>query len=197
MPFSIPRLPAALTLLLIFVAAPRPAATQETFPRASDVASVDAIVEAAYDALARAPGAPFQWNRLRSLFLPGARLIPNVAQTGGELQPQTVEQFIAIVQAAWEENIGIGSPNDKGFEERQVAARTEQYGSVAHVFSTYEKHFWQDPAVIGRGINSFQLLRHNGRWWITGIIWDEEPAAGPVPDRYRGSGGDGSGARDE
>jgi hypothetical protein len=38
--------------------------------------------------------------------------------------------------------------------------------------------------VLGRGINSIQMVRKDGRWWITSIIWDEETGAGPVPAKY-------------
>jgi len=61
---------------------------------------------------------------------------------------------------------------------------TEQYGDIAHVMSTYEKHRWGDTTVIGRGINSIQMIRKDNRWWVTSIIWDEETGAGPVPPKY-------------
>ena len=78
----------------------------------------------------------------------------------------------------------IGTPNDRGFAESGVAGKTEQFGDIAHVLSTYEKHLWGDTQVRGRGINSFQMVRKEGRWWITSLIWDEETGAGPVPATY-------------
>ena len=60
----------------------------------------------------------------------------------------------------------------------------QQYGDIAHVMSTYEKHRWGDTTVAGRGINSIQLVRKDNRWWVTSIIWDEETGAGPVPAKY-------------
>lgn len=148
----------------------------------ADVASPAALVKAAYEAVSRAPAKPFQWDRFRSLFLSGARLIPNTEQTGGAFTPHTVESFITWIDGGWQRV--IGTPNDRGFAETEVSAKVEQYGDVAHVLSTYQKYIWGETQVRGRGINSFQMIKKDGRWWITSLIWDEETGAGPVPAKY-------------
>ena len=150
--------------------------------RSDDVASPEAVVRAAYDAISRAPGAPFQWDRFRSLFIAEARLIPNTEQTGGRFTVHTVESFVSWIDDGWKRV--IGTAQDRGFAESHVSGVTEQFGDVAHVFSTYEKHIWNDKNVLGRGINSFQLVWKDGRWWISSIAWDEEHGAGPVPAKY-------------
>src|SRR6266513_2414962 len=50
-----------------------------------DVESIDAIISAAYDSISGPPGKR-DWNRERSLFIPGARLIP-MAENAGETSP--------------------------------------------------------------------------------------------------------------
>ena len=167
---------AAVLLLLPSVAAAQAPAAD---PR--DVASPEAVVAALYETVQRAPGEQFDWNRARSLFLPSARLIPNTEQTGGEFRVLTLEEFIAWIDGV----TVIGGANDRGFAEEQVAARVDRFGDVAHVFSTYEKRFHGDPRVLGRGINSVQLVFHDGRWWISQLVWDEESGAGPLPEKYR------------
>ena len=94
----------------------------------------------------------------------------------------TVDSFITWIDDGWKRV--IGTPQDRGFAESHVAGITEQFGDVAHVFSTYEKHIWNDKNVLGRGINSIQLVKKDGRWWISSIAWDEEPAGGQVPSKY-------------
>ena len=153
----------------------------QTAPRPSDVESPEAIVLAAYAAIAREPGRPFDWDRFRSLFLPDARLIPNTEQRQGSFDVLTTEGFIEWIQAF---TPPPGSTNDQGFQEEQVSAEVVRYGDVAHVFSTYQKHFWGSDEILGRGINSFQLVHNDGRWWIAGIAWDEENGAGPIPAEY-------------
>lgn len=160
---------------------PSLALAQTPAPRSADVASIEAIVTAMYASVQRAPGQPFPWDRMRSLFLPGATLIPNPEQTGGVSRVMSVEEFIA-----WADGMGeIGGPDDQGFAEEEIAHVTERYGDIAHRFSTYQKHFWGDTTILGRGINSIQLLHRDGRWWVVSVIWDEETGAGPIPARYR------------
>ena len=168
---------------LLSLGVPAALLAQAPAAKATDVESPEAVARATYETVSRKPGEPFQWDRFRSLFLPGARLIPNQEQTQNTFTPHTVDSFIAWIDEAWK-RVGIGSPNDRGFAESQVSSITEQYGDIAHVMSTYEKYIPGDSRVIGRGINSIQLVKKDGRWWISSIVWDEETGAGPVPAKY-------------
>ena len=67
----------------------------------ADVASIDAIVRAAYDVISGSSGEKRDWDRERSLFYPGARLIPTAKPGANDgLAPQMldVEGFIARVE---------------------------------------------------------------------------------------------------
>src|SRR5437773_8280912 len=103
-------------------------------PDPADVESIDAIVTAAYDGISGPAGKKRDWNRERSLYFPGARLIPTAMKPGGEnvdLAPQIldIDGFIARVEPFFEEN---------GFYEKEIARRTEQFGNIAYVWSTWE-----------------------------------------------------------
>lgn len=146
----------------------------------ADVATPEAIVAALYETVQRPPGEEFDKERALSLFLPTARLIPTPEQTGGSFAAYSPREF-------WEwadELTMVGSPEDRGFHEEQIAARIDRYGDIAHVLSTYQARFWDDDEIVARGINSIQLLRRDGRWWVTAMVWDEEEAAGPLPEEY-------------
>lgn len=170
-----------LTVLsLTFLSASGRTVLAQHYPLPGDVESPEAVVNAAYRSLDRAPGEEFQWDRFRSLFLPEATLIPNTQQTGGAFRILSPEDFIAWIDSV----VTIGGPNDQGFTEEAVNNVVERYGDIAHVFSTYQKRFWENEDVLGRGINSFQVVRHDDRWWIVGIVWDEETGAGPIPTKY-------------
>jgi hypothetical protein len=157
---------------------------QTTDVRPEDVASPKTIVLAGYDALAREPGENFDWDRFRGLFLPGALMIPSTEQRGGEFDILSVQDFIDWVDNYYAENNPIGGPDDQGFQEEEIATVIEQFGDVAHAFSTYQRHLWNQDEILGRGINSFQLVYNAGRWWIAGVAWDEEVGAGPLPEEY-------------
>ena len=169
--------------VLLFITA-LPAAAQE--PRPADVASPEAIVTAAYEALVRAPGENFDWDRTRTLFHPRAVLLPNTEQTGGIPQTFSLEEFIAWIDGWYAANAPIGGPNDQGFAEEAIHNEVRRYGDVANVFSTYQKRFYGSDEILGRGLNSFQLVFRDGRWWIVSIVWDEENGAGPLPAPFLG-----------
>lgn len=150
----------------------------------NDVHTPEAIVTAAYEALERQPGEPFDWARFRALFLPAATLLPNTEQTGGTPRVYSPEGFTDWIEASYAEHAPIGSAKDRGFTEEEVHHEIHRYGDIAQVFSTYQKRYADDETVLGRGINSFQLVHREGRWWIVSIAWDEENGAGPIPDSF-------------
>jgi hypothetical protein len=145
----------------------------------ADVESVDAIIAASYDVISGPAGKKRDWNRDRSLFYPGARLIPTAKPGANDsLAPQIldVDGFIARVEPYFAEH---------GFFETEIARRTEQFGHIAHVWSTYEsRHSADDPKPFMRGINSFQLFYDGNRWWILNIFWQQESAQDPIPEEY-------------
>jgi hypothetical protein len=146
----------------------------------SDVESIDAIIAAAYDVISGPAEQKRDWNRERSLFYPGARLIPTASVPGRNdvnLEPQIldVEGYIARAEPILK----------AGFYETEIARRTEQFGRIAHVLSTYESHHDPgDPAPFMRGINSFQLFHDGKRWWILSVYWQHESAEHAIPEKY-------------
>jgi hypothetical protein len=147
----------------------------------ADVESIDAIIAATYDVISGPAGKKRDWDRERSLFIPGARLIPTAVVAGRndvELAPQIldIDGYIARVQPLLEK---------EGFYEKEVARRVEQFGRIAHVWSTYEsRHDSTDAEPFMRGINSIQLFNDGKRWWIVSIYWQHESALHPLPDNY-------------
>ncbi|HXX42807.1 MAG TPA: hypothetical protein VEI58_11155 [Chthoniobacterales bacterium] len=143
-----------------------------------DVESIDAIINALYDGISGPAGKKREWDRERSLYYPGARLIPTGQPNADPIAPQMldVEGFIARVEPFFEKN---------GFYEIEIARRTDQFGQIAHVWSTYEsKHSLDDPEPFMRGINSIQLFHDGERWWVVSIYWQQEGDTALIPKKY-------------
>jgi hypothetical protein len=183
-PGVLPR--AALTIILLGASVTAsalvpPGQTDKPSPpaaNATDVASIDSIVAALYDVISGPAGKKRDWDRMRSLFIPGARLIPTGKRQSGEVASRvlTVEDYISGSTKALEEG---------GFFEREIARRTENFGSIAHVFSTYDSRRKADDAKpFARGINSIQLMNDGKRWWIVTIFWQGEGPDNPLPEKY-------------
>jgi hypothetical protein len=153
-----------------------PAAPTSSVPaRPEDVASIDAIIAALYDVISGPAGQKRDWDRFRSLFTTGARLIP----TGR--RPDSTRVMRVITPDEYATNIGPQLENG-GFFEREIGRRTERFGAVAHVFSAYDsKRTAADTVPFARGINSIQLFNDGKRWFVVTIFWDSERPDNPIP----------------
>lgn len=141
-----------------------------------DVASIESIVAALYDVISGPAGQARDWTRMRSLFIPGGRLMPTAVRPGGAtgIRLLEVNDYIAVSGPMLERI---------GFREREIARRVERFGHIAHVFSTYEGRMETEPTVI-RGINSIQLLNDGSRWWVVNVYWEAERPDNPLPAQY-------------
>ncbi len=146
--------------------------------RPSDVASVESIIGSLYDVISGAANQARDWNRFRSLFASGARLIVAAPSPDGRVpsRSMTVEEYIVAADPFLQRD---------GFWEQEIARRVERYGNVAHVFSTYESRVrTADSSPFTRGINSIQLVTNGERWWVVTILWDFERPGNPIPAEY-------------
>lgn len=167
--------------------------TQTAAPPAADpadVATLDSIIAALYDVISGPAGRKRDWDRFRSLFAPGARLIPTSPRrppgTPADA-PLTGKEEYAARALTPEEYIQRSGPflEGQGFHERETARRTEQFGHIAHAFSTYEGRRKADDAKpFVRGINSIQLANDGRRWWIVTVFWEAETERTPLPEKY-------------
>lgn len=142
----------------------------------ADVESIDAIVTALYDVIS-GPAGPRDWERFQSLFRDGGRLMPTGGPQGGEttLLMWSPEEYGERAATWFAEN---------AFYEIEASRVVEEYGRIAHVFSTYESR--RDPSAepFVRGINSIQLFNDGSRWWILTVFWTDERGSGPIPAKY-------------
>lgn len=159
-----------------------PTTQAATVPAANpaDVSSVDAIMAATYDVISGPPTKKRDWDRFRSLFVPGARLIPaeRAKDATGifKVDVITPDEYAKFADPYFSKN---------GFAEREIFRKSERYGNIMQIFSTYEsRHDASDAKPFARGINSFQLLYDGKRWWVVTIYWQEEDAENPLPKEF-------------
>jgi hypothetical protein len=158
-------------------AAGNAAATSPPAANPADVATPEALLAATYGVISGPAGQPRDWDRFRSLFIPGARLISNNPHAPGTL-PQVIEpdRYAALAAPYFDKN---------GFFEMEAARRSKRFGPMMDVWSTYEsRHTAADPQPFARGINSFQLFYDGKRWWIVTIYWVEETPDLPLPKEF-------------
>ena len=162
---------------------PAPAAAPAPIPPvrdSADVKTLDGIMHAIYAVISGDSGQARDWDRFRSLFAPGARLIPTGPRPGGAgIRVLSADEYVTRAS---------GALARQGFYEGEIARRAETYGPVTHLFSTYEsRHAPSDAQPFVRGINSFQLFNDGARWYVVTIYWWGETPDTPIPSRYLAS----------
>jgi len=155
---------------------PQDPSTQVPAPKPEDVKSTDSVLAAVY-AVISGPAGDRDWNRFRSLFLPGATLTSAGKDREGNIhvRPRSVEQYVTGAGGYFAQH---------GFFESPIVSRVQTFGNVAHILCSYESRSAPGEAPFARGINSFQLAYDGKRWWIVSILWDEERPDNPLPKEF-------------
>lgn len=146
-------------------------------PRAEDVSTIDGIIKAYYEVISGPAGQPRQWSRDRTLYIPDIRFVAVSEDKNGQARAQIAshQQFVDASDPMLVKD---------GFYESEIHRVTQNFGHIAHVFSTYETRQKKDGPVIARGINSIELFYDGKRWWIASAIWDDERPDNKIPPEY-------------
>ncbi len=142
------------------------------------VNSLDSTLETLYGVISGPKGEKRNWELFDYLFLEDAKLIPSGQNRQGATKPRymTTKEYIELSGKWLEEN---------GFFEKELHRKTEVFGSLVHVWSTYESFKnATDEVPFARGINSIQLFFDGHRYWITNIYWTGERPDLPIPADY-------------
>ena len=137
------------------------AAVAASPPSKADLAGINQAVRGVYEVISGPPGQKRDFDRMRSLFAPGATLkaIGPKGLRGGSL-----EDYIGRNKDVLER---------EGFTERELGRRIEVWGGLATAWSAYDGRT-ANGSFHERGINSFQLVKIDGKWLVASILWQEE-----------------------
>jgi hypothetical protein len=142
-----------------------------------DFATIDSTINTLYTVISGEAGAKRDWDKFKSLFVPGGMLRATVkTQTGTRrLVEFTPDQYIERNGPAFER---------QAFYEKEIFRKTDQFGDIANVFSTYSSSATKDGEPFQRGINTIQMRYDGTRWWIVSLLWQGETADTPLPKQY-------------
>ena len=115
-----------------------------------EVQSLDAMVAAIYDVISGPPGAR-DWNRFNSLFARDARLM--AVRVPKEGKPV----LVVMTPAGYAERAGSYFL-EHGFFEHELSRKTDSFGAMTHIYSTYESRETKDGKPIDRGMNSMEFF---------------------------------------
>lgn len=174
----IPQRTFSITVAIMLLMKLSPLSSQSNSPYADDVTSLDNIMTALYDVISGNAGVKRDWDRFQYLFTDDARLIPSNKKKDGPMGYRILspQDYVELAGKMLEKD---------GFIEKEIHQKVERYGSLVHVWSTYESYrSTEDSEPFMRGINSIQLLNDGKRWWIMQIYWLGETEDNPIPSEY-------------
>ena len=147
--------------------------TSANNPYAKDVSSESNIIAALYEVISGEAGEARDWERFKYLFGKDAKLIPTNKSATGVFGYRTLTP---------EDYINLFSTRIKtGFFEKELKHELDSYGTIAHVFSTYETRESKNGPITNRGINSIQLFYDQQRYYIVNIFWCAESMGFTLP----------------
>lgn len=147
-----------------------------------NVLTLESTINALYAVISGEKKEKRDWALFKFLFYPEAKLIASGKNDDGKLQVKYMkpEEYIKSSGKWLVEN---------GFFETEIHRSVDHFGTMAHVFSTYETyHSKKDETPFMRGINSIQLFNDGKRWWIVNIYWSQESKRNLIPQDYLPNG---------
>jgi hypothetical protein len=136
-------------------------------------------VAAIYDVISGPPG-PRDWNRFNSLFFPEARLVAvRAPKDGGR------PSLVLMNPKGYQDRAGSHFL-EHGFFEHELSRKTDSFGAMTHIYTTYESRETKDGKPIDRGINSMEFFYDGVRYWCVQIYWDSERPGNLIPEKYLG-----------
>ena len=117
------------------------------------------------------------WDNYRNLFLATATktsLRPD-GKPGRQLRTTNLEEFIRKVGPLYARD---------GFYEYATGLEIQEYNGIATAFQSYYCKNLKGT-FEATGINCYQLVYADNRWWIANTTFVEEDKENPIPSKYR------------
>jgi len=144
----------------------------------ADVGSIADIVRVSYEVFSGPAGAPRQWRRDSTLYMPGATFVSVDAPNGKvKVTIMTPDEYRRTNNAEFVKN---------GIFETEIGRRIERYSNVAEVRSVTVARTTPNGPVNGRWVNYFHLYWDGSRWWIASMVWDRERPGHLIPKEWVG-----------
>jgi hypothetical protein len=139
----------------------------------------ESVITEIYQSVTFPPDTTPDWEKVKSLFIDEAVIVLRTSFTKMDVMDK--QGFADL----FTRDIEKYSMDKTGFQEKIIQKKMTVIGDVAHCFVLYEASIPNNPNPPQRGVDSFQLLKKEGRWRIVSII-NEIPRPGvPIPEALK------------
>jgi hypothetical protein len=169
-----------LALGLILTAAMGATSLQaQTASDQDDLETPDGVVTKIYDLVSFEAGAVPDWDKVRSMFIPEAVVVLRTSREASTVFSVDgfIEDFVRFVERS--------PAGEQGFTEKILNMKSLVFGDMAHVLVLYEAHITGSQRPPTQGVDSFSLIKKDGRWWIAAITNELPTADRPIPEMLR------------
>jgi hypothetical protein len=137
------------------------------------------VVAGIYDLVSFQTGKTPDWDKVRSLFIPEAVVVLRTSREATTVF--SLEGFIGDF-VSFIENTPAG---EMGFSEKVVRMKSMVFGDMADVLVLYEAQITGSARGPQQGVDSFSLIKKDGRWLIVSITNEIPTADHPLPEELR------------
>lgn len=132
-----------------------------------------------YHIVCAPPGQTSDWDAARNMFLPDAILVMRVARDSTAVFSVQgwIDDFVAFDKRA--------NVIKRGYRETVIKLVPMVFRDIAHVLVLYEAAIIDSKRPPTRGVDSFELVKKDGRWWIASVTNELPDKDHPLPAMLR------------
>ncbi len=127
------------------------------------------------------------WDKVRACFLKEAVIVLRTSWTAltAFSLDGFIKDFVDFYERPYKRGEATVVPKESGFTEKVVRMKAWEFGDMAHVLVLYEAQITGFAMPPQQGVDSWILVRRDGRWFIAGATNELVTAARPVPPELR------------
>jgi len=127
------------------------------------------------------------WDKVRACFLKEAVIVLRTSRTATTAFSLEgfIKDFVDFYERPYKTAGGPVLPKDKGFGEKVIRMKTWEYGDMAHILVLYEAQIIGVTRPPQQGVDSWLLIRRDGRWFIAAATNEIVTPDRPIPAELR------------
>jgi len=140
----------------------------------------ESLIRGLYAAVSIDPGSTYDWNYVKKFFIPD--VVFAVRMTRTSMAVLNLDEFVEWFKG----DVKKYKMDERGFEETIQKIKMTVFGDMAQCFVVYKARLKTQIDAPGTlGLDSFGLMKKDGRWWVVSITNDIVTPQRPLPEELR------------
>jgi hypothetical protein len=154
-------------------------AQTQTSPEEGASKTAEGVVSEIYKLVTFEAGKTPDWEKVKSLFISNAVIVLRTSRSGTTVFSVEgfVDDFVNFIERA--------NAKQTGFAERIIRTKPLVFGDMANILVLYEARIPGSTRPPQQGVDSFLLIKKEGRWRIVAITNEIPTPDNPIPAELR------------